>query len=178
MTPPLHSRHFFSDKTAFKAYDKALYVDPDVRIHSPLAPYFDLLAPGMDAVLYSHPDFDTLGEELRQGSTAALRHECAGLMNLPVYWLAVHLARTDVDLYTHSRVETAFLRHRLERDQLYFAMHAHKHCSIQSIPLKSRRMDDAYQRETSHTFQDEHYKHLGAWSDHFARPFRASPGHP
>ena len=69
------SRLFKFNKTIFNCYDKILYIDANVKIHSSLSNLFNKLNNNTDLVLFSHPDRNTVAEELNIISTYKHNHD-------------------------------------------------------------------------------------------------------
>lgn len=163
------------DKTLYDCYDYVLYVDSNIYINSKLKDFFDLLNTGEDLLLFSHPERNSVLQELvtlnntnvmhnkwnlNKNMTNAIFNNFKNNVENKLYWLSVQLSTTKKDIF--SDIEKLYVQYKLKRDQIYFSLIQHNY-KIKIINIKS-----------SHNFSndifDGDYGFIENWSCYFNRP--------
>jgi hypothetical protein len=165
------------DKTLFDCYDKIIYIDSNIRINSKLNNFFNLLE-NSDLVLFSHPQRNTLTEEISHLIKSDKNHnkwelnlnkinELKNNFNYhqdnKLYWLSVQLSNTRNNIF--DKFIDLYKNFNLKRDQIYFSLIQYNY-KIKIIEIKS-----IFNNNDNNNNIDGDYGYINNFSNLFNRPF-------
>ena len=167
------------NKTLFNCYDKVLYIDSNIRIITKLTNFFNSLDVNNDILIFSHPERNTINEEINTLELCSCNHNKWNLKldNLNIlkknyknelsnnlYWLSIQLSNTKYNIF--EDIKEIYEKFKLKRDQIYFGLIENKY-KKQIIYIKFKNSN--FKNDIK--LLDGHYGYIEWWSDKFTRPF-------
>lgn len=172
--PFLLNRKFKFNKRLFAPYEKALYIDANVRINKKLSKYFHILNLNeYDMVLFTHPIRYSTYEEIdylrKHSKNLKWNYDDKKMQEFKnkhfdsqLYWLNVHLSNTKHNYF--QNLLYSYREYKLKRDQVLFGSFAKK-IRIFKIYIKPW-----IPKNVEKVYTDPAYGYVKSYSNCFNRP--------